>query len=368
VFEKVAVPLPVGAGIMLQPSGQRVLRDLGLLDVVLARAAPCAQLRVVQPSGAELLLLKYHDVDARYRGYGIHRGILFEALLGAVRAELELVLGADVQEIMRAGERRFLRTDAGHEYGPFDLVVVADGARSRLRGVAQVSRQDGYPWGALWFMAEDRDGVFDGELYQVVSGTSQLIGLLPTGRDPAGRKCVSLFVSVRADRTQAFLAQPLDTIRTKIVALAPRAETVVKQLTAPSDLLFSGYMDVVMPRWHGRREVYLGDAAHATSPQLGQGANLALYDAHALAAALDAEADVPRALERYTRARKAHLAYYQFITRALTPFFQSDYEALGTLRDWTFPIVRRVPLLRNAMTLGMCGVSDGHPFARLRDV
>ncbi len=48
-----------------------------------------------------------------------------------------------------------------------------------------------------------------------------------------------------------------------------------------SQLTFASYYDVVMPRWHAHRVAVLGDAAHATSPQLGQGCNLALCDAAA---------------------------------------------------------------------------------------
>lgn len=369
LFERVPDPRPIGAGIMLQPSGQHVLEQLGLLAPILAKAAPCEQLRVMRAGGSELLVLKYHDIEKRYLGYGLHRGVLFDALLGAVKeTAIDLQLGVDIEHIVARGESRFLQASSGTTHGPFDLVVVADGARSKLRSAKAVARASQYPWGALWFMAEDTDGVFDRELYQVVRGTANLVGLLPTGTDPSGRKCVSLFVSVRADRAQTFLQRPIDVIRSEILALVPRAAPVLAQIGQSSDFLFSGYMDVVMTRWHGRREVYVGDAAHATSPQLGQGANLALYDAAVLAAVLASDDCVPRALEQFTRRRRAHLEYYQFITRALTPFFQSDYEGLGWLRDLAFPWVQRIHPLRKAMTLGMCGVSEGHPFARLPNV
>ena len=55
--------------------------------------------------------------------------------------------------------------------------------------------------------------------------------------------------------------------------------------------------------------MWLGDAAHAMSPQLGQGANLALWDAMVLADALSAHGS--RALPAYTRARRPHLGFYQ---------------------------------------------------------
>jgi len=105
--------------------------------------------------------------------------------------------------------------------------------------------------------------------------------------------------------------------------------------------------------------VYVGDAGHAMSPQLGQGSNLALLDALALAAVLREERDLGRALPAYSRARRAQLRYYQIVNRALTPFFQGDSRLFGALRDLLMPLASRLPLLRTTMVATMCGVKRG---------
>lgn len=125
-------------------------------------------------------------------------------------------------------------------------------------------------------------------------------------------------------------------------------------------MLFASYHDVVMNRWSTRGIVYLGDAAHATSPQLGQGSNLALWDAMVLADVLASEShDLAVALDRYSRERVDHLAFYQFATRMLTPFFQGDDPLLGSLRDLTMPLMGKFPITNRIMTLSMLGVVDG---------
>jgi 2-polyprenyl-6-methoxyphenol hydroxylase-like FAD-dependent oxidoreductase len=65
------------------------------------------------------------------------------------------------------------------------------------------------------------------------------------------------------------------------------------------------------------------------------------------------------ALRNYARRRKPHLAYYQFMTRFLTPFFQSDSEFLGMVRDWVFPVANVLPPLRDHMIKTMAGVVRG---------
>lgn len=199
-----------------------------------------------------------------------------------------------------------------------------------------------------------------------------MFGLLPTGRAPRGDDLVvSVFWSIRADRVDALRARGLAAWRAEALALNPHAEPILDQITDLAQLAFTQYRDVRMRRWHGERIVFIGDAAHATSPQLGQGANLALWDAVCLADAFAAGGGIATALAAYTAARRRHLNYYQFATRALTPFFQSDSRALGWVRDLVFPSSRWLPPLRRRMVRTMAGLDRGIvrrsiPLAELR--
>lgn len=349
LYERVAVPGPVGAGILLQPSGMAVLAELGLLEPVLARGAPIDALHCVDPRQRTVVDLRYRDLREGWFGLGLHRGVLFETLFAAVRATSGIALKSGVHVDSRAA------LDA-HE-----LVVVCDGARSQLRtGSPFVRRAVPYRWGALWFVADDPEPVFQRELFQVVDGTRRLLGLLPTGRCTGGTaQKVSLFWSIRADHVEAFRSRDLASWKSEVLAYAPRAAAVLDQIRDPSMLLFSDYYDVVMRPWHDRNTVFLGDSAHATSPQLGQGTNLALCDAQQLAVSLASHPTLDAALVDYSRARRAHLGWYQFATRWLTLAFQSDQVWLAPLRDALMPRFCRVPVLRRLMLSSMAGISRG---------
>ena len=75
--------------------------------------------------------------------------------------------------------------------------------------------------------------------------------------------------------------------------------------------------------------VFVGDSAHATSPQLGQGANMALLDARALAVALREAEDVQGALERYVQLRRWHVRLYQSLSLMFTPSISRERHAAG---------------------------------------
>jgi 2-polyprenyl-6-methoxyphenol hydroxylase-like FAD-dependent oxidoreductase len=367
IYERVAEPEPVGAGIVLQPTGQAVLQRLGLLEPVLARAARIDRLRCVTGKGRVVFDLDYtparHDGGAVPFGLGLHRGVLFQTLLQAARAEPGITLrcGVDVHAPVPTLGGVALRAGDGERHGPHDLVVVADGARSQVREHAGLRvGEHPYAWGALWHVAADADAVYAGELYQVVRGTSSMLGLLPTGRGPQpdSPPQVSLFSSLRADRLDAFRSG-FAAWKAQVLRDDPRAAFVLERLREPEELLFAQYRHITMPRWHGERIVLLGDAAHAMSPQLGQGCNLALVDAAVLADVLAAAPSPTAALPRYTHARRAHLRYYLWATRALTPLFQSDHAWLGWLRDRLMPLASKLPWIRRQMCLSMAGHMRG---------
>jgi len=369
LYERVPDPQPLGAGIMLQPTGMAVLEALGLKEQVVSRGERIDALVAETAGGRRVLDLTYRDLQPGLFGVGLHRGVLFDALFQAAKVQsgITLKLGVDVEDLAwhDGGGHRLIEAKTGRRHGPHQLVVVANGARSSLRDdTAHYKTVERYPFGAMWAVVPDPEHRFRGRLFQVVRGTKQLVGLLPTGLGPRGETpLVSLFYSLKASEVEAFKERDFGEWKREVLALVPSSAPVLEQLDGHGSLLFSEYHDVVMWPWNVGRVVYVGDSAHAMSPQLGQGANLALVDAHTLARALERAESVEDGLYAYSRLRRAHLGWYQFVTRWLTPFFQSDFWPLGIARDVAMGLMCRLPVLRGEMVAMMAGVSLG-PFRR----
>jgi 2-polyprenyl-6-methoxyphenol hydroxylase-like FAD-dependent oxidoreductase len=363
IFERAPALLPVGTGFLLQPTGLQVLERLGLRECAEAFGAPITRLRARAASGRALLDLAYGDVAPGLMARGMHRATLLHLFEQALEAAgVPIHLGASVSGWQEDGARRWLLVE-GERRGPYDLVVVANGARSEARdwtGIRHRDRQ--YPWGAMWTIVPDPDQRFDGTLSQVVEGTHTMLGFLPTGTrydDAAVGPLVSFFWSVRADRVEALRCQGADALADRIRGLEPRAAPLLDCIPSIDAWSFAEYHDVVMPHWHGKGFVFLGDAAHAMSPQLGQGVNLALLDAWVLGTCLGEATSLDAALAAYSRARRRNLAFYQRATRWLTPFFQSSIPGAATLRNLVLPGLGRIPAMRRQMTRTMIGVKRG---------
>ena len=334
-----------------------ILREMGCLEQVLAKTDRIDSLFCQTASGKVLLNLKYKDLGAELFGAGTQRAAFLEILLDQCRnSQVKIEWDCDVTSLERQGDKREVKS-AEKTLGAFDLVVVSDGAKSSLRRHLNIPQKVSvYPWGALWFIGQRSKEFSSNQLWQVVNGASQLSGFLPTG---INQSQLSLFYSLKISNYQEFLSIPLDQWKTNLLKIAPQAEGFLEQIQQHNQLSVAAYHDVVMPYWHDEAAVVLGDAAHALSPQLGQGVNLALQDAATLADCIASSPTLPEALRAYSIARKKQLRFYQFATRSITPLFQSDSPFLGKVRDLSFPLATKSKWVRRQMALSMAGYKDG---------
>jgi 2-polyprenyl-6-methoxyphenol hydroxylase-like FAD-dependent oxidoreductase len=365
VYEEFAEPSAVGAGIVLQPTGLSVLAELGVLGQVLERGARLQSLHCVTPQNRDVFRLDYAQLHPSLFGLGMHRGALFQILHRlALGAGVTVQRSTSVGRVVERPSNAQVFDQAGRSIAEHDLVVIANGARSDLRQNSGLLRRERpYPWGALWFVARDPTRFYRDRLRQITNGTRHMLGLLPSGLGPLGSGAeehrVSLFWSIRMDLVDDFRRAGLSAWKDQILDYEPAAAFVLDQIESVEQVLTAGYHDIVMSSFHTQRQVFIGDAAHAMSPQLGQGTNLALMDASALCAALSEDVPQAVALERYSRGRRAQIDFYQFASRWLTPLFQSDLHALGPLRNWAMSLACGLPLMRDQMLRTMAGIKCG---------
>jgi 2-polyprenyl-6-methoxyphenol hydroxylase-like FAD-dependent oxidoreductase len=363
VFEQASRPGPVGAGFLLQPSGLQVLWRMGLLDEALAHGAPVRRLYGETPAARAVMDMRYAGLDARLFGLGMQRGALFELLARAWPGFDAMHAGCRIEAIEDDGRR--LREAGGRRHGPFDLVVAADGAASRLRGgVATRGLDRPYPWGALWCLLPRARWPWPDELRQRYVAARRMIGMLPVGTRPGdGTPRLSFFWSLPTAGFESWRSRGVPAWREEVRAIWPEAEACLDDVGEPAQLARASYRDAVPDRWHRGRLVLLGDAAHAMSPQLGQGVNMALLDALSLRDALRGS-DVDAALALHARERRRHVRIYQFWSRWLTPLFQSERDFAARLRDVAFLPLGRLPGGRGHMLRVLSGTQVG-AFGRL---
>jgi 2-polyprenyl-6-methoxyphenol hydroxylase-like FAD-dependent oxidoreductase len=137
-----------------------------------------------------------------------------------------------------------------------------------------------------------------------------------------GDRCVFGLVPMGAGRTYgfAYVIQPrfrdplqgrLERLRGRFAAFGPRVQEYLASLNRDDEVICSAMEWMECDAWHTRRLVLVGDAAHASSPLMGQGGCMAMEDACVLAEELWTEATVEGALANYVRRRKPRVEWVQ---------------------------------------------------------
>jgi 2-polyprenyl-6-methoxyphenol hydroxylase-like FAD-dependent oxidoreductase len=356
LYDKAPQPLPVGSGLIMQPSSFAVMQRLGIFDEIETKGQRLERLAGrVLPSGKMVLDVSYSALREDAFGIGIQRDILYTALLQqAIAAKVDICFSAQIMAYEQDGPEGVVLFADGTRKGGYDLVINALGAQSPLTPKQRRPLEFGALWANLpvpkegWFMA---DG-----LEQRYFKAEKMAGMLPTGKNSNGQQTVAFFWSLQHKDYAKWRATPLADWKREVIALWPQLATSLDALETHDDLIMAKYFHRTLFQPVAQSLVAIGDSWHAASPQLGQGANMALIDAAALDASLASAATMRKGLARFYRQRRLHVYSYQIISWLFTPFYQSTGNFLPLLRDKIAAPLSRLKLAQKLLAAMVAGV------------
>ncbi|WP_337270958.1 FAD-dependent oxidoreductase [Oryzifoliimicrobium ureilyticus] len=343
VYDQMTAPKPVGSGFVLQPTGLAVLAAMGLKKHIQERGARITNMYGrLSKSKRTVLSISY---DKGRHGLAVQRAALFNLLFSeAVRCGVQFETSSRITAIEPQTKPRLLSA-AGVALPPADLVIDAMGASSTVGASGRTELN----YGALWAtVAWPEGGPFHPEhLEQRYQRASRMAGVLPVGTvaDGAPPKA-TFFWSLRNRDFQRWCADG----RTRWIEEVSEIWPEAAQFAESAEPVHAHYRHHTRSATLGQHAIKIGDAWHATSPQLGQGANMALLDAMSLILALKREASIADALAAHLAQRRPHITLYQMLSLLLTPFYQSDSRLLPFMRDIAIGPVTALPGVRQLVS------------------
>lgn len=348
---------------MLQPAGLLALERIGCREDVESLGSRITRFRGwTAPDWRQLVEVDYQKLPGKLYGVGIHRASIFSVLLTAAqRRGIALETATEISDVIPlAGNRVRPVSRDGRELPAADLVVDASGVNSHLRRLAgAVADPAPYRYGAIWAGLPNTGFARDMLLQRYVAAR-HMLGVLPVGHLPGeATPLVTLFWSLKPEDHPTLLKAGFAAWRSRIAEIWPEAAGLLDTVQDFTPFSLAKYAQFTLRNPFTAGIVYIGDAAHSTSPQLGAGVTMAMLDAAALTDALQRSADIPAAQAAYANARGRHIRFYQMMSRLLTPLFQSDARLLADFRDRAMPLIEHFPWLQRRMFETFAGLGTG---------
>ena len=297
---------PVGAGIGLGPNAIHVFRVLGIEEVVRERSVEIRRAGLYDKSGRPVRLLSYREFlrGEVVLGGAIHRAALQDVLLSRLGPG-EVHLGRKYVSFTQDDSSVTAFFEDGSS-ATGDILIGADGIRSAVREQIHPRMPLRYSGQTCWRGISDLHlpSKFRNMLMEVWGGAARM-GFIEVGRDRVYWFAVSLEPQGGRD--------DLATVKQKLLGMfgdftRPCPELI--EHTSADHIIRSDLFDFrPVKKWSDRRVCLIGDAAHATTPNLGQGGCQAIEDALALSICIGKYDDVETAFRRFEKARSVKTSF-----------------------------------------------------------
>ncbi|MFL9840444.1 FAD-dependent oxidoreductase [Sphingomonas sp. ST-64] len=268
-----------GVGIIQQANVVRAMAQLGLADAYLEAGVPFDQVTIHAPGGALIARVPSPRLAEGYPpNVGMSRRRLHDVLLDrAIALGVEIRMGTTVAALTQDDDGVDIEFDDGTD-DRFDFVVGADGIYSNLRArLFPEAPQPCFAGQSVWRYNLPRPDDLDS--LRVFNGPTG-IGLVPMSADT-----MYMFVTTPEPGNPHYPRKGLAAaMRGKLQSAAPDIQALGERIVDDVEVVYRPLEHLFVDGpWHVGRVVLIGDAVHATTPHLGQGAGLAIEDAVVLA-------------------------------------------------------------------------------------
>jgi 2-heptyl-3-hydroxy-4(1H)-quinolone synthase len=299
-----------GAGIILAPNANATLTALGVEALAGGHSLP--SIEVTRADGKLLSRLEPQRVNSRFGpSISFTRAALHEALVAALPSSVEVRLNESIAQLsVQSSQVNVEWNVASRQAASFDLVVGADGLNSVVREQLYGAVALRYSGTTCWRGLVANPGV--------VSATESWGGSARIGLVPLRDHMLYFYLVLSAPERAPNLAWPHG-FQNSFGHLKEMERLFSVLKSAPA--LHNDLKELHVPLLGSERVILIGDAAHAMTPNQGQGAAMAIEDA--LALAVSVREGFHGAQERYAKLR------YERVRRV-----QLDSRRIGQVAHW----------------------------------
>lgn len=288
-----------GVGIIQPSNALRALDTLGLADRCLERGSPYGPVKMCTSTGFQVAQVGTPPMGRLPVHNGISRRILHTILHeGAQANQVSIRMGITVETLDNRPDGVTVTFTDG-TVGHYDLMVGSDGVYSKVRGLVLGEYKPKYTGQSVWRYAFPRPAELD--TGYIFLGKQSKVGLIPMTADTM----YMFVVSAEGEDPKIPESELVPRLKALVAEYeAPMVRAVVHQITDPKGVIYRPLETLLLPApWYKDRVLLIGDSVHATIPQLGQGAGLAIEDAVVLGELIQSGNPLPTVLTEFMNRR-----------------------------------------------------------------
>ncbi len=366
VLEQASGPPQGLRGEILQPNGQKILHDLGVLEKVPTHAyKPVRFFHFRRSGGTRLCSIDYAMLPPPFnRALVMWPHVVHHTILDCLGKENPegLRYGATFRSLVRKAHTIVgARADLGGTSINISarVVVGADGPFSQVREALGIpTALHRYKDSYLIAMMDSPEQLEEAQYYV---GQKTILGIFPA----AGQK-VYAFYMVSSDSLTQLKADGVPALRRKWQSIAPDLGPLFDSFVDWNQTAYMGTGRVRAKTWVEDGAVVMGDAAHGMNPHASQGRMQAMVDAVTLAEVLEACQRTGNwsatALKPFETQRRPHVTMLQRLADEEVFFWNTGNPLLGMLRDRVFFTMDKNPRLQYQVLSATAGLRTTSPF------
>ncbi|SDR97369.1 FAD-dependent monooxygenase [Bradyrhizobium canariense] len=297
-----------GAGLFLPGNAVRAIEQLGLFEDVAVKAVPIKRQLIFDAGGKVLNTIETEDF---WRGCGPCLSLPRKEMQDVLKASLRrstTAFGRSIASLVQDSAGCLVTFDDGAA-AKYDFVVGADGMHSKVRELVSLGGSARYVGTVCWrFIAKNTSGI---DCWTAMLGSGRTLLAIPVNRTD-----VYVYADIAIPGDGAPDLPPDSPLRSLFKDFSGPVFPLIDGLSAETPIHYGPIEEVRLKDWINGRVVLLGDAAHGCSPNMAEGAGMAMEDALVLAEELSRGTDITKALRAYMERRRPRVDWVQNQCRA----------------------------------------------------
>jgi 2-polyprenyl-6-methoxyphenol hydroxylase-like FAD-dependent oxidoreductase len=298
-----------GQNVDIKGAAQKIAQWMGIEEEI--RAADTGELgvRFVDENDVVKAALPKGESNMGTSELEILRGDLVKILYNHTKDNVEYLFGNQITALNEKDDTVSVTFQNG-EIRDFDLVICADGIRSRTRQLIFGDEPFVKPVGLYVSYFTIPRGPSDSRWARWYNATNSRVIVMRPDNEGTTRASFS-FMSEPMGYEKLSLEEQKQLLRDKFSDAGWEAKRVLAAMEENSDLYFDAISQVIAPRWSKGRCAMTGDAAFCPSPLTGMGVSLSVLGAYILAGELSRHANYADAFAAYDKAFRPYVTKIQ---------------------------------------------------------